>query len=278
MQTYFFSEAKNPVTKSRPWRAIIITSRAIIKSPFWGTKYGFWWGGNAPFVFPIMKWRKKRDGNCITFPKMVVAQGPSTIIFFFLPHLKNCHNQFEWIMFIVTKCLNAKTLKNWGVRHHCEAVRILIRWVTKHMLCVDFIKNALWADVPCITFSYEVVVHSEMGCTFTAQLDKWGSSSNTIFDAWIESFHSKRFHSRFFYLLHIHHILIKKEKTSVLVVRFSLIFFAYDVCCLDDHSLFPLLATHQNTFFFARIFIISGSVWSLFTLSFFFSCFLVCLS
>ena len=63
MRTYFlfffFFEAKNPVTKSRPWRAIIITSRAIIKSPFWGTKYGSWWGGNAPFVFPIMKWRKK---------------------------------------------------------------------------------------------------------------------------------------------------------------------------------------------------------------------------
>ena len=109
---------------------------------------------------PLWNDGKKRDGNCITFPKMVVAQGPSSVIFFFLPHLKNCHNQFEWIMFIVTKCLNAKTLKNWGVRHHCEAVRILIRWVTKHMLCVDFIKNALWADVPCITFSYEVVVRT----------------------------------------------------------------------------------------------------------------------
>ena len=152
MQTYFFSEAKNPVTKSRPWRSIIITSRAIIKSPFWGTKYGSWWGGNASFVFPIMKWRKKARRELHYISENGSCTGSVLRnLFFFLPHLKNCHNQFEWIMFIVTKCLNAKTLKNWGVRHHCEAVRILIRWVTKHMLCVDFIKNALWADVPCIT-------------------------------------------------------------------------------------------------------------------------------
>ena len=182
----------------------------------------------------------------------------------FLPHLKNCHNQFEWIMFIVTKCLNAKILTNWGVRHHCEAVRILIRWVTKHMLCVDFIKNALRADVPCITFSYEVVVHSEMGCTFTAQLDKWGSSSNTIFDAWIESFHSKRFHSRFFLLSTSY--IDQKRKTSVLVVRLSLIFCLW--CLLSGRSFFISSISYPPKHFFVTIFIISGSVWS-FTESFF---------
>ena len=126
-------------------------------------------------------------------------------------------------MFIVTKCLNAKTLKNWGVRHHCEAVRILIRWVTKHMLCVDFIKMHFELTYPVLHFRTKwLYVHSEMGCTFTAQLDKWGSSSNTIFDAWIESFHSKRFHSRFFLLSTSY--IDQKRKTSVLVVRLSLIF------------------------------------------------------
>ena len=89
-------------------------------------------------------------------------------------------------------------------------------------------------------------VHSEMGCTFTAQLDKWGSSSNTIFDAWIESFHSKRFHSRFFLLSTSY--IDQKRKTSVLVVRLSLIFCLW--CLLSGRSFFISSISYSPKHFF----------------------------